>query len=76
MQAAKNRARCVRFFRKCLEFLGDSDHLVCFRNRVIHILPTLFVMGFQLYLVEMTAFLIIFLLHRRCEQLLMNNLRG
>ncbi|XP_027365878.1 uncharacterized protein LOC113872488 isoform X2 [Abrus precatorius] len=25
--AAKNRARCVRFFRKCLEFLDDSDHL-------------------------------------------------
>ncbi|KAL9319132.1 hypothetical protein ACSQ67_015649 [Phaseolus vulgaris] len=28
--AATNRARCVRFFRKCLEFLDDSDHLaVC-----------------------------------------------
>nr|KYP48934.1 Erythroid differentiation-related factor 1 [Cajanus cajan] len=26
--AATNRARCVRFFRKCLEFLDDSDHLV------------------------------------------------
>ncbi|KAL3033705.1 hypothetical protein AAZX31_02G150800 [Glycine max] len=25
--AATNRARCVRFFRKCLEFLDDSDHL-------------------------------------------------
>lgn len=25
--AAKNRARCVRFFRQCLEFLDDSDHL-------------------------------------------------
>ncbi|KAJ1435989.1 hypothetical protein SESBI_04541 [Sesbania bispinosa] len=25
--AAKNRARCVRFFRKCLEFLDESDHL-------------------------------------------------
>ncbi|KAL1362826.1 hypothetical protein HN51_011040 [Arachis hypogaea] len=25
--AAKNRARCVSFFRKCLEFLDDSDHL-------------------------------------------------
>ncbi|XP_028805785.1 uncharacterized protein LOC114760669 [Neltuma alba] len=25
--AAKNRARCVSFFRKCLDFLDDSDHL-------------------------------------------------
>ncbi|KAI4352868.1 hypothetical protein L6164_007079 [Bauhinia variegata] len=25
--AAKNRARCVRFFRKCLDFLDDPDHL-------------------------------------------------
>ncbi|CAI8602034.1 unnamed protein product [Vicia faba] len=25
--APKNRARCVRFFRQCLKFLDDSDHL-------------------------------------------------
>lgn len=57
----------MRFFRKCLAFLDDSDHLVCFNNLLC---------GFQSSYVEVTAFLISILLNRQYEQLHMNNLQG
>ena len=32
LQVPSNRAKCAKFFRKCLDFLSEQDHLVFYSS--------------------------------------------